>query len=419
MGPESVTPSVRPVRVRGAAVLAVAVAVGLGAVGSLAGLEPPAAAAGPAPIKVAVEGPMTGPQASTGIDMLHGAQLAVSRINAAGGVLGRNLQIVVVNDRAEPSVAVSVARQAIAKGASAVVGPFNSAVGVENLPTYRSAGLSIVRLTSATDTEGYGVTTQPMVGQIAPVEEGELANQLHATSVDVLYDPSTYTAGIASQLVSLLEAAGVEIPVDRSVPPSLTSSQRRAVLNAVSAKPASVVYLAMYGPQAGMFARGLAAAKGGGHALGQCFVDLAAQGPSFVTAAGRSAASECLNSGVPSSDELPLGASYTAAYQARFHTAPGTWGAFTYDSMAILASAMISSHQVEGPAVRSALADTTGFAGVTGTTTVLKPSGNRQDPPVVVLDIGTDGQYAVDPSWAAATGYSTSAGSPTAPLPAP
>lgn len=391
-------------------------AVGLTAVGSLVGLDSGAGAAS-APIKVAVEGPMTGSQASTGIDMLHGAQLAVSRINAAGGVLGRNLQIVVVNDRAEPSVAVSVAKQAVAKGASAVVGPFNSAVGVKNLPTYRAAGLSIVRLTSATNTEGYGVTTQPMVRQIAPVEQAELTGQLHATSVDVLYDPSTYTAGIASQLVALLEADQVKVPVDRSVSPTATASQRRAALEAVASDPASDVYLAMYGPQAGLFARGLAAAGSDGHAAGQCFVDLAAQGPSFVTAAGKQAAHECLNSGVPSSDQLPLGASYTAAYEAKFHTTPGTWGAFTYDSMAILASAMIDAHQVKGPAVRSALADTTGFVGVTGTTSVVKPSGNRQDPPVVILDIGTNGQYAVDPSWAAATGYPTSGGSPTTPLP--
>jgi ABC-type branched-subunit amino acid transport system substrate-binding protein len=399
--------------------MALVTAVSFGAVGSLVSVDSTAGAASQGPIKVAVEGPMTGTQSSTGIDMLHGAQLAVSKINAAGGVLGRNLQIVVVNDKAKPSVAVSVAKRAIAQGASAVVGPFNSAVGVKNLPTYRSAGLSIVRLTSATNTEGFGITTQPMVRQIAPVEAAELTNQLHAKSVDVLYDPSTYTSGIATQLVSLLKGQGVAIPVNRPVSPTATASQSQAALNAVGAKSAAVIYLAMYGPQAGQFARAMAASQAAGHTLGQCFVDLAAQGPSFVTAAGKTAAHECLNSGVPSSAQLPLGASYTAAYQARFHTTPGTWGAFTYDSMVILASAMISAHQVRGSAVRAALASTTGFSGVTGTTTVLKPSGNRQNPPVVILDIGTSGQYSVNPTWAAATGYPTSSGPPTAPLPAP
>ena len=142
------------------------------------------------------------------------------------------------------------------------------------------------------------------------------------------YDPSTYTSGIATQLVSLLKGQGVTISGEplgfahsHGVPaPGGTQRGGR--------KSAAVIYLAMYGPQAGQFARAMAASQTAGHTLGQCFVDLAAQGPSFVTAAGKTAAHQCLNSGVPSSSQLPLGASYTAAYQARFHTTPGTWGVY-------------------------------------------------------------------------------------------
>jgi ABC-type branched-subunit amino acid transport system substrate-binding protein len=267
---------------------------------------------------------------------------------------------------------------------SAVIGPFNSAVGLQALPILRAAGLPIVRLTSATATEGFGVTTQPMVSQIAPVEEAELTGVLHARSVAVLYDPSTYTAAIATQLAGALQGAGVSVPVNAVLDPQASAAQTDQTLRAVAAARPSVTYLAMYGPQAGMIAARLAASA---QAYGRCFVDLAAQGQSFVSAAG-SAAAGCLNSGVPSADQLPRGKRYAAAYRARS-----------------LAAAVERTHRFTGARLRDALLRTRGFRGVTGATTILSPSGNRAKPPVVILDIDAAGRYTVDASWAGFAGY--------------
>jgi branched-chain amino acid transport system substrate-binding protein len=267
-------------------------------------------------------GPMSGEEASTGLDMLRGTQLAAAKLNAHGGVLRRHIVLVRGDDRAEPATGATVARRLVRSRVSAVIGPFNSSVGLLALPIYRAAGLPIVRLTSATATEGFGVTTQPMVEQIAPVETAELTGVLHAHSVAVLYDLSTYTAGIATQLAAELKAAGVSVPVNAVLDPQASATQTEQALQAVAAARPDVTYLAMYGPQAGPIAARLAANP---HAYGRCFVDLAAQGPSFVSAAGAAAAG-CLNSGVPSAAQLPGGKSYAAAYRARFHRSPGTWG---------------------------------------------------------------------------------------------
>jgi branched-chain amino acid transport system substrate-binding protein len=381
-----------------AIVLAAASGAGALALGSSAG-------ASSSSIRIAVEGPMTGAQASTGIDMLRGAQLAASAINAQGGVSGHQITIVKADDRADPSTGVKVAHQMVADGVSAVIGPFNSSVGVKNLPIYRSAGVTILRLTSATSTEGYGVTTQPMSTQIAPVEADELHSVLHAGSVDILFDPSTYTSGIANQLRSLLRSDGVSVPLYRSVSPTATSSQRTAALNAVASAHADVTYLAMYGPQAGLMAKGLYGMASNANPPGRCFVDLAAQGSDFVSAAGATAAEACLNSGVPSATQLPDGAGYVSAYQDQYHTAPGTWGAFTYDSLDLYAAEAKSSGEVKGQGLRSALSHASDFSGATGTITVEPGSGNRRNPPVVILDIDSSGQYVIDPTWAQATGY--------------
>ncbi|MEA2224821.1 MAG: branched-chain amino acid transport system substrate-binding protein [Solirubrobacteraceae bacterium] len=344
---------------------------------------------------------MTGVEAPTGLDMLRGARLATAQLNAGGGVLGRRVELVAGDDRADPATGAKVARRLVRSGVSAVIGPFNSAVGLQTLPIYRAAGLPILRLTSATATEGFGVTTQPMVTQIAPVEQAELTSVLHARSVAVLYDPSTYTAAIASQLAAALRSGGVSVPIDAVLDPLAGEAQTAQVLQATAAARPDVTYLAMYGPQAGAVAARMAGAP---HSYGRCFVDLAAQGPSFVTAAG-AAASGCLSSGVPSDDQLPGGKSYTRAYRRRFHSSPGTWGAFTYDSLDMLAAAVRRSRRWTGPKLRNALAHTRGFRGVTGETTVQPASGNRADPPVVILDINPAGRYVVNAAWASFAGY--------------
>src|SRR6476661_2275569 len=177
---------------------------------------------------------MSGPEASTGLDMLHGAQLAAAQLNSGGGVLGRRVVLVPGDDRADPTTGATVARRLVRGGVSAVIGPFNSSVGLQALPIYRAAGLPILRLTSASATEGFGVTTQPMVTQIAPIEQAELTRVLHARSVAIVYDPSTYTAAISSQLAGSLQHAGVKVPVDAVLDPGASAGQVNQVLQTVA-----------------------------------------------------------------------------------------------------------------------------------------------------------------------------------------
>ena len=86
--------------------------------------------------KIGLEGPLTGSQSDIGIGMLEGAQLAAKEINAAGGVLGRQVQIIPIDDAADPAVGVAAAKAAIEAGLDGVVGPYNSGVGLQTLPLY-------------------------------------------------------------------------------------------------------------------------------------------------------------------------------------------------------------------------------------------------------------------------------------------
>jgi branched-chain amino acid transport system substrate-binding protein len=365
------------------------------AVGPPAGAAP----AEKAPVSglIAVEGPMTGPQASTGTDMADGAQLAVDQINAAGGVDGVQLSLLKLDDKATAAGGIAAAHKAIASGAFAVVGPFNSSVGVANLPLYKQAGLPIVRLTSSVKTEGYGVTTQPMDSQVAPVEIREITQVLHAQRPAVIYDTSTYTSGIAKQVKAGLAKAGD--PVVAMVPVTSTQTNYQNAIRQAAAAHPGLLYISAYGAEAGAIAK--AASSAG---TGKCFVDLAAQGPDFVSASTQPVASACLSSGVPSAQQFAGASQYVANYQSMFHTSPGTWGTFTYDSVEVLANALHKAgwHQ---KAVSQAMTRTRNLAGITGPITIAASTGNRVQSTVVILDVNSAGNYVVDPQWASAVGF--------------
>lgn len=86
-------------------------------------------------IRIGFQVPLTGPAASDGKTALQGAQLAVEQINAAGGIKGRPLELVVLDDQTQPAQAVPIANKFIGDGIKAVIsgsysGPTRAAAGV-------------------------------------------------------------------------------------------------------------------------------------------------------------------------------------------------------------------------------------------------------------------------------------------------
>jgi ABC-type branched-subunit amino acid transport system substrate-binding protein len=350
-------------------------------------------------VKIALEGPITGDQASTGIDMLNGARLAADQANAAGGIMGRQVEVVPADDEADPATGKLVAQQMVDQGVFGVVGPYNSSVGIENLKTYLDAGVVTIHLTSNKATNGEGFTVQPKDFQTAPIEADAIINQFKARTVAMIYDPQTYTAGIASQLHSLLAKRGVKIVLYQASRPGQHSYVD--ILQRVNELAPDLLYVQTYYPQGGLIAKEL-------QQLGinaTCFMGLANQDPAFVDVAGLGPARRCWFSGVPSPQQFPGAKGYVSDYQATFGKQPGTWGSFTYDSMKLLFDAVQRAGGWDAQEVDAALTQTDGYEGITGTITIDPSTGNRVDVPVVILRVDANGAFVVDPQWAAETGF--------------
>lgn len=362
-------------------------ALALVAAGALVATTGPSASAAPEPIVIAMEGPLTGSQASNGIDMYRGVKLAVRQANARGGVLGRPVKLVRANDKADPDLAVSVAKNAKKAGALAVVGPFNSSVGIENLPYYVANKIVPVQMTSTDDTTGLGVTVQPKNSQISPVEVAYLQGK-GVRRVAMLVDPSAYTQGMADRLQSALSATGVTVT---SLPVTEGQADYTAlVAEALSTNP-DYLYVSTYFPEGSAIASAIAAANS---TVG-CFMGLANVDPAFITQAGLTASQRCVFSGVPEAAQMPKAKRYVAAYRKAFDSTPGVWGTFTYDSTNILFAAMEKSGTTAYTPVLKALQRTKGFPGQTGAITIDPKTGNRTNVPVYILTVDDRSTFVI------------------------
>jgi branched-chain amino acid transport system substrate-binding protein len=351
-------------------------------------------------LKIGLEAPLTGSLAELGQGMLNGAKQAAAKVNAEGGVGGKKIEIVAIDDKGDADAGVAAAKAAVAKGLDAIVGPYNSGVGLKTLPIYIEAGLVPLRLTSSDETAGLGFTLQPMTSQIAPVATEALVKDLKATSVALIVDPTTdYTASAATAMATSLAAAGVTITATETVTPG-AASYTDAVTKVLATNP-SAVYVVTYFPEAGLIAQAMLAAN----TTVKCLADYGAYDNGYISAAGIPAAQKCPVVGVPAPGDFPGSTSLVSAYTSQFNAAPGSWSPYTYDSVLLLADAINRAGGTSADSLRSALAATKGWTGWTGSVAFDPTTGNRIPAPVTVDIVDATGTFHVDPAWVSATGF--------------
>jgi branched-chain amino acid transport system substrate-binding protein len=354
------------------------------------------------PVRIGLEGPLTGDQKSIGIGMLDGARLAAAEVNARGGMLGRKVEIVPIDDAADPATGEQAASAAIAKGLNGVIGPYNSGVGAKTLPLYLAAGVVPIRLTSADATAGLGFTLQPMTSQIAPVAADALTKWAQAKSVAIIYDQTAlYTQSVSSQLKTLLEQAGVTITAYQPIDPGAKNYDD--VVRTVAAAKPDVIYAATYYPEGGLIAKAMYQQK----VSSKCVADYGSYDSAFVPAAGRAAAKNCPVVGVPAPNDFVDAAPHLAAYRQRFGRAPGTWSPYAYDSLNFFAYGVRRTGGFDAAALTKELGTVNGWSGWTGFVTIDPSTGNRQPATVVVTTTNAKGELHVDAAWAKAVGADT------------
>ena len=97
-----------------------------------------------AQIKMGVAGPITGPNAAFGAQLVQGTTQAVEDINKAGGILGQQITLEQGDDVSDPKQGVSVANKFVGDGVKFVVGHFNSGVTIPSSDVYAENGILFI-----------------------------------------------------------------------------------------------------------------------------------------------------------------------------------------------------------------------------------------------------------------------------------
>lgn len=95
-------------------------------------------------LRIGIVGPFTGPSADFGNPMLNGIKLAVDEINAVGGFLGRPLELVIKDDKANPDEGLKQSQALLAEKITAVVGFCNTGVAAKSLDTFQTAQIPLI-----------------------------------------------------------------------------------------------------------------------------------------------------------------------------------------------------------------------------------------------------------------------------------
>jgi branched-chain amino acid transport system substrate-binding protein len=355
-----------------------------------------ASAASAKPIKIAVEAPLSGSQSSTGRDMLRGVQLAVREANAGRGVLGRRIKLVKADDKGDQANARRVARRVIKQHVAAVIGPYNSSVGILNLPIYLRNRVVPVHLTSSDDTKGQGITIQPKNSQIAPIEEA-YARSTGAKRVAMLVDDTpngAFTIGMADRLQQRLAADGIavsRISVKELGDNPGAGYYAAKVAEALATGP-DLLYGSTYFPEGAEIAKAVAAVG----PAPRCLMGLANVDPGFVSSAGLGPSQRCAFSGVPAAPQLPSAKRFVRRYRQVFKQEPGVWGVFTYDSARILFGAIRKAGGTGFARLQGRLKHTKRYRGQTGTTTIDPATGYRRQLPFLnILSVDATKNFVI------------------------
>ncbi|MFC7054356.1 ABC transporter substrate-binding protein [Hansschlegelia quercus] len=167
-------------------------------------------------IKIGVNEPLTGPFAASGSYVVNGAKIAADEINAKGGVLGKKIQLIIEDNKSNPTEAASVAEKLITSDQTPVMmGAWGSSLTLAVLPKLEEYEVPMLVETSSSGK----ITTSgnPFVFRISPPSALEaesfapMVDKLGVKKVDFLVINNDWGRGAAADFGKMLRGKGVEV----------------------------------------------------------------------------------------------------------------------------------------------------------------------------------------------------------------
>lgn len=337
-------------------------------------------------------GSLTGAQATFGISTRNGIELALSEVNAGGGVKGKKVNVRVYDDQSKPEEAANAVTRLIAQdGAKLILGEVASTNSLAMAPKAQAAQVPMISPAS----------TNPKVTQVGdfifrvcfidPFQGLVMAKfareHLKAQKAAVLRDnKSDYSHGLAQVFTEKFKAFGGTIVVEEDYAQGDTDF--RAQLTAIKSAKPDVVFVPGYYTDAGLIARqakqlGLSATLLGGDGW---------ESEKLFELGGSAIDGSYYSNHYSIDNPSPKTQKFLADYKQRFGAVPDSLAALGYDAAMVGLHAMQQAQDSSGPALRDAIARTKDFDGVAGKIN-LDANRDAVKPAVVLKVTGGKAEY--------------------------
>jgi branched-chain amino acid transport system substrate-binding protein len=349
------------------------------------GTSAPAAstdAAKPEVIRLGTLVPLSGRNSPSGEAMVAAARFAVKEANDKGGVLGRQVELVVEDDACDPGTAVTAARNLVAKDVTVSVGGYCSSATVPTLKTFRTAGVPmIVALSNSTDLLTPGYDSIFLICGMVTAEADfavDWMKRLGGHRLAVVHDGTSFPITLAESTVASAERTGdVKVAAELELSQGAPSYARTAT--SVIKSGADVVYYTGYYAEANQLIKDL---RDGGFKGSVVVGDGATDGPLLenLTAAQ---SKKVYGTALIVPEFMPELKAWSARYQAATGAAPGPSTVEAYDAVNVALDAISRAGSTDRAAVRKAIS-TTDMQSMSGPMS-FNADGTRKSPKFLLL----------------------------------
>ncbi len=329
-------------------------------------------------IKIGVSLELTGPVSAYGLAEKNGITLAVNQINAAGGILGKQVELVTYDNKATESEVSSIAvRLATEDKVVAIIGSATSGMTKVMIPISKEQNITVITPSGSNDTvtnDGAGKTYPFMFRTCfndsfqGVVMANYASNSLNTKKAAILGNTdSDYSMGLKDVFKTQFTANGGTVVVDKSY--GKDDVNFSAILTAIQSSDIDVIFIPDYYEKAGLLIK---QAREAGITLPILGPDGFDAGSDIVNIALAENLNDVYFSTHFSVDvENALVTKFVTDYKAAFASDPMALSALGYDAVYILKAAIeeagIKNGKISRTAINNAVTATKDFVGVTGT----------------------------------------------------
>ena len=344
-------------------------------------------------VRIGVFMSTTGSTANFGISSVNGIKMAADEINAAGGINGKQVELLVQDDRSDASEAATIVTKFVTQDqVHAVIGEVASSRSIAAAPIAQNAKIPMLTPSS----------TNPEVTKkgdfifrscfIDPYQGAAIAQfaakTLGAKSAAIMVDrKNDYSTGLEKVIDETFAKFGGKIVATQSYQEG--DQDFNAQLTSLKGANPEVIFVPGYYNDVGLIAKqardkGIMVPLIGGDGW---------DSEQLYKIGGTALNGSYFTNHYSPFDTDPKVVKFVKDYKARYNSTPDALAATAYDAANIMFDAIKRSKSLSGPDIRDALQATQAFPGVTGTVTFNQQRDAVK--PIVMIEIKDGGTYAV------------------------